>query len=128
MYKRQALLYAENDTIKNSSKVSELLNNSLRMRPDRIIMGEIRKENAFIFSRAINTGHQGTIATIHANSADEALPAIIENSILNGDIAEEAVNILAKQLVRRISAVVQLERKNGRVAGYYQEVGEVLRL
>lgn len=94
--------------------VNELLNATLRLRPDRIIMGEIRKENAFAFCSAINTGHSGSMATIHANSPQAALDAVINRVMLNGDIAESAVQILRRQLEGDIFGVAQLERLPGR--------------
>jgi type IV secretion system protein VirB11 len=51
----------------------DLLIASMRMRPDRIILGEIRGNEATTFLRAINTGHPGSISTIHANSAEQAI-------------------------------------------------------
>jgi type IV secretion system protein VirB11 len=99
--------------------VNELLNATLRMRPDRIIMGEIRKENAFTFCSAINTGHQGSMATIHANSPDAAIDAVINRVMLNGDTLESALQILQRQLRGDIAGVVQLERKGPKVhAGF----------
>src|SRR5215469_12786708 len=50
----------------------QLLINSLRMRPDRIILGEVRGEEAFDMLQAMNTGHEGSMATIHANTARDA--------------------------------------------------------
>lgn len=94
--------------------VNDLLNATLRLRPDRIIMGEIRKENAFTFCSAINTGHAGSMATIHANSPQAALDAVINRVMLNGDIAESAIQILRRQLEGDISGVAQLERLPGR--------------
>ncbi len=115
------LYYAENQSDDNQFSVSDLLNASLRLRPDRIIMGELRKENCFVFVRAINTGHDGSMATIHANNPENAISAIKENVILNGDAVEGAVSILDNQLHRNIHGVVQLERVvGGKVKGYFE--------
>src|SRR3546814_9677489 len=51
---------------------NDLVSASLRMRPDRIILGELRGPEAFAFLRAINTGHPGSMATIHADSVERA--------------------------------------------------------
>lgn len=95
--------------------VNDLLNATLRLRPDRIIMGEIRKENAFTFCSAINTGHAGSMATIHANSPAAAIDAVINRVMLNGEAAESAMQILRRQLEGDIFGVAQLERKQGSV-------------
>ena len=54
----------------------DLVTNALRMRPDRIIVGEVRGEEAFDMLQAMNTGHDGSISTIHANSARDALTRV----------------------------------------------------
>ena len=54
-----------------------LLGASLRMRPDRIILGELRGDEAFAFLRAINTGHPGSMTTVHADSAERAIEQIV---------------------------------------------------
>lgn len=95
--------------------VNDLLNATLRLRPDRIIMGEIRKENAFTFCSAINTGHEGSMATIHANSPHAAIDAVINRAMLNGDTSESAMNMLRRQLEGDIYGVVQLERRVDKV-------------
>ena len=95
--------------------VNDLLNATLRLRPDRIIMGEIRKENAFTFASAINTGHEGSMATIHANSPHAAIDAVINRAMLNGDTSESAMNMLRRQLEGDIYGVVQLERRVDKV-------------
>jgi len=115
-----ALYYSENETFAGNKQVSHLLNDTLRMRPDRIILGELRKENSFIFARAINTGHEGSLATVHANSPTEAIEAIVDNTIINGDAAEGAINIFSKQLRNRIYGVVQLKRIQGGVKANFE--------
>ena len=100
--------------------VNELLNATLRMRPDRSIMGEIRKENAFTFCSAINTGHQGSMATVHANSADGAIDAVINRVMLNGDTTESALQILQRQLKGDIAGVAQLERVGPKVHAQFK--------
>lgn len=104
-----------NDPNARVQAVNELLNATLRLRPDRIIMGEIRKENAFTFCSAINTGHAGSMATIHANSPAAALDAVINRVMLNGEAAESAMQILRRQLEADIDGVAQLERRPGQV-------------
>src|SRR5437868_11581938 len=54
----------------------DLVRNALRMRPDRIIIGEVRGAEAFDMLQAMNTGHEGSISTVHANSPRDALPRI----------------------------------------------------
>ncbi len=95
-------------------EIREMLNATLRMRPDRILLGEIRKENAFTFCSAINTGHAGSMATIHANSPSAAIDAVINRVMLNGDTTESAMQILRRQLEGDIFGVAQLERLPGR--------------
>lgn len=120
------MYYSESKDHSNNKhyESSDFLNASLRMRPDRIILGELRKENAFVFIRAINTGHEGSMATIHANTPEDALSAVAENVILNGDAVEGSLNILESQLKRNIFGVIQLNRiKGGGVRGYFKEMG-----
>lgn len=101
-------------------EIREMLNATLRMRPDRILLGEIRKENAFTFCSAINTGHEGSMATIHANNPDAALDAVINRVMLNGEIADSALNVLKRQLEADIYGVVQLVRDGPKVTGYFK--------
>jgi len=94
------------------------------MRPDRIILGEIRKENAFTFCSAINTGHNGSMATIHANDPRSALDAVINRVMLNGDTTESAIAVLRRQLVNDIYGVVQLDRTKQGIVGYFTKLKE----
>lgn len=112
--------FAKSQNDDRQSAVNELLNACLRMRPDRILLGEIRKENAFTFCSAINTGHRGSMATIHANDPDSALDAVINRVLLNGDTTESAIQILRRQLVSDIYGVVQLERRKNSVHAYFK--------
>jgi len=86
----------------------QLLINSLRMRPDRIIVGEVRGEEAFDMLQAMNTGHEGSLTTVHANSTRDAL-ARVENmvSMANLSIPERAVR---QQLASAIHVVLQISR------------------
>jgi pilus assembly protein CpaF len=86
----------------------QLLINSLRMRPDRIIIGEVRGEEAFDMLQAMNTGHEGSMTTIHANSCRDAL-ARLESMVAmtNFHLQERAVR---QQVVAAIGLVVQIAR------------------
>jgi pilus assembly protein CpaF len=78
------------------------------MRPDRIIVGEVRSEETFDMLQAMNTGHEGSLTTVHANSVRDALSRI-ENmvSMANLNIPERAVR---HQVASAIHAVVQIAR------------------
>jgi pilus assembly protein CpaF len=93
---------------KGAVRQRQLVINSLRMRPDRIVVGEVRGEEAFDMLQAMNTGHEGSLTTVHANSPRDAL-ARIENmvSMANLNIPERAVR---HQIVSAIHAVVQVAR------------------
>jgi pilus assembly protein CpaF len=86
----------------------QLLINSLRMRPDRIIIGEVRGEEAFDMLQAMNTGHEGSMTTIHANTSRDAL------SRLESMVAMASLNLppraLRQQIASAISIVVQVAR------------------
>jgi pilus assembly protein CpaF len=86
----------------------QLLINSLRMRPDRIIIGEIRGEEAFDMLQAMNTGHEGSMTTIHANTCRDAL-ARLESMVAmaNFNLQEKAVR---QQISSAIGLVVQIAR------------------
>jgi len=86
----------------------QLLINSLRMRPDRIIIGEVRGDEAFDMLQAMNTGHEGSMTTIHANTPRDAL------SRLESMVAMASVNMpersVRQQIASAISIVVQVSR------------------
>src|SRR3989440_1839590 len=93
---------------KGAVRQRELVINSLRMRPDRIVVGEVRGEEAFDMLQAMNTGHEGSLTTVHSNSQRDAL-ARVENmfSMANLIIPERAVR---QQIAAAIHAVVQIAR------------------
>ena len=86
----------------------QLLINCLRMRPDRIIIGEVRGEEAFDMLQAMNTGHEGSMTTIHANTARDALSRL-ESMVAMGSMAlpEKTVR---QQIASAITIVVQVSR------------------
>ena len=93
---------------KGAVRQRQLVINSLRMRPDRIVVGEVRGEEAFDMLQAMNTGHEGSLTTVHANSPRDAM-ARIENmvSMANLNIPERAVR---HQISAAVHAVVQIAR------------------
>ena len=96
--------------IEGSGEVTQrdLVKNSLRMRPDRIVIGEVRGEEAFDMLQAMNTGHDGSLTTIHANSPRDSLSRV-ENmiSMAGFDLPTKSVRA---QIASALNVVVQLER------------------
>jgi pilus assembly protein CpaF len=85
-----------------------LLINSLRMRPDRIILGEVRGEEALDMLQAMNTGHDGSLATIHANSGTDAVNRLeLMVGLANSNISTPSMR---KHIAAAIQVFVQLER------------------
>jgi len=93
---------------KGAVRQRQLVINSLRMRPDRIVVGEVRGEEAFDMLQAMNTGHEGSLTTVHANTQRDAL-ARVESmfSMANLNIPERAMR---QQIASAIHAVVQIAR------------------
>lgn len=86
----------------------DLLRNTLRMRPDRIIIGEVRGPEAFDMLNAMNTGHEGSLSTVHANSPRDAL-ARIENMVLMASL-ELPDRAIREQMASALNLLVQLQR------------------
>ena len=88
--------------------IRDLVINALRMRPDRIILGEVRGPECFDLLAAMNTGHDGSMATLHANSPRECL-ARMENMVLMSDIKipKEAIS---RQIADSVDLIVQVKR------------------
>jgi pilus assembly protein CpaF len=105
--------------------IRDLLRNALRMRPDRIVIGEVRGEEALDLLSALNTGHDGALSTIHANSPADALSRLETLTLMAGVGLPHAA--VAEQVRRGIDLVVQLERRadGARVVTEIAEVGRV---
>jgi pilus assembly protein CpaF len=93
---------------KGGVRQRELLINALRMRPDRIIVGEVRGEEALDMLQAMNTGHDGSITTVHANSPRDAIARIETMSLMaNLNLPEMAMR---QQIAAAIQIIVQVSR------------------
>ena len=88
--------------------IRDLVRNSLRMRPDRIIVGEVRGKEAFDMLQAMNTGHEGSITTLHANSSEDAINRL-ETMMLMNDM-ELPVYAIRNYIEKAIDIVIQIER------------------
>jgi pilus assembly protein CpaF len=86
----------------------QLVRNALRMRPDRIIIGEVRGGEAFDMLQAMNTGHDGSLTTVHANSPRDA-SSRVENMVLMADLALP-IRAIRDQVASAINLIVQLNR------------------
>jgi type IV secretion system protein VirB11 len=117
------LLAARGDMGEARVDMEDLLIAALRMRPDRIILGELRGREALTFLRAINTGHSGSLTTIHADSPERALDQLAL-LVLQAGIGLGWDDAL-RYIRRSLDLVVQLSRKNGlRVIESAMFVGE----
>lgn len=108
------LLYAKDGTGLAKIGPRELLESALRMRPDRILLQELRDGTAFYYLRNVNSGHPGSITTVHADSARlafEQLTLLVKESAEGRELAREDIRRL---LHLTIDVVVQMSRSNGR--------------
>lgn len=108
------LLYAKDGQGLAKVGPKQLLESALRMRPDRILLQELRDASAFFYLRNVNTGHPGSITTIHADSATlafEQLTLLVKESEGGRDLARDDIRNLLHMLV---DVVVQLRREAGR--------------
>jgi pilus assembly protein CpaF len=93
---------------KGEIRQRELVKNALRMRPERIILGECRGEEAFDMLQAMNTGHEGSMATIHANNPREAISRLEQLVGMAG--LPMTVASIRGQIAAAIRMIVQLQR------------------
>jgi len=106
-------------------RLRELVRNALRMRPDRIIVGEVRGPEALDMLQAMNTGHEGSLSTCHANSPPDALRRL-ETMVLMGDVALP-LTAVREQVRAALDLVVQVGRGPGgrrRVVAVDEVVGD----
>ena len=103
--------------------VRQLVRNALRMRPDRIIVGEVRGAEALDMLQAMNTGHEGSLSTCHANGPADALRRL-ETMVLTGSVALP-LGAVRDQLVAAVDLVVQVTRRPDGSRGVI-EVAEVV--
>ena len=94
--------------------IADLLRATLRHRPDRILVGEVRGAEAFDLLQALNTGHQGTLSTIHANSAEQAL-ARLAHCVLTANVGLPHRST-REAIALAIHLVVHIDRWEGRRA------------
>ena len=93
---------------KGAVQARQLVINSLRMRPNRIVVGEVRGEEALDMLQAMNTGHDGSMTTVHANNPRDALARMETMAMMaNLNIPEKAIR---KQIASAVSLVLQIER------------------
>ncbi len=101
--------------------IRDLLKAALRHRPDHILLGEIRGGEAFDLLQLLNTGHSGTLSTIHANSAKQALSRLTSCVLESG--VELPYRAIKSNIADSLQVVVQIERRPGR--RYVSEVLEI---
>lgn len=112
-------------TVEGRGEVSirDLLRNALRMRPDRIVIGEVRGPEALDLLTALNTGHEGALSTVHANSPTDALRRLESLCLMAGVGLPHGV--IREQLARALDLIVQVERRRDGTRGVV-EVAEVV--
>jgi len=99
--------------------MTDLLRMTLRLRPDRIIIGEVRGPEALAMLKAWNTGHPGGVATIHANSAADALRRIED---LVGEASQAIPN---RSIASAVNLVIFIERVNGSIGRSVRDIVEI---
>ena len=87
----------------------DLMRNALRMRPDRVIIGEVRASEAFDMLQAMNTGHDGSMSTIHSNTTRDALTRI-ENMVQMGSMGLPS-RAIRTQIAGAVHLIIQAERQ-----------------
>lgn len=91
-----------------SVTIRDLVRNSLRMRPDRIVVGEVRGGEALDMLQAMNTGHDGSLTTLHANSPRDAISRLETMSLMSG--VEMPIKVIREQIASAIDVIVQQTR------------------
>jgi Flp pilus assembly CpaF family ATPase len=113
LVERKAQLAPSGRVISPAITIRHLLKAALRNRPDRIVLGEMRGGEAYDLLGALNSGHAGSISTIHANSPLEALSKLLMLALQAPDIGAISERAIMAQIGSLIDLVVQLERHGG---------------
>lgn len=103
----QPAIHGEN--AKEEVTIRDLVKNALRMRPDRIILGEVRGAEAFDMLQAMNTGHEGSLATIHANHPRDALMRL--DTIISMNNPNTTIRSIRTQVASAVHLIVQVSRQ-----------------
>ncbi|WP_221569138.1 CpaF family protein [Alkalihalobacillus sp. TS-13] len=120
----------ENMEGKGEVTIRQLVKNALRMRPDRIIVGEVRSSEAIDMLQAMNTGHEGSLTTVHANSPKDALGRLEAMVIMSG--LPLTVDVIRGYFVGALDLIVQTSRQtDGKrkivsIAEIFEENGEIV--
>lgn len=115
----------------NAVTIRSLVKNALRMRPDRIVVGEIRDQAALDMLQACNTGHEGSLSTVHANGPNEAVSRLAVMVAQGGEIPADKVDWLVGSALDLIIMIRRYKDGSRRVQGIYEvpesEPGQVLK-
>lgn len=101
-------------------RIRDLVKNALRMRPDRIVVGEVRDSAALDMLQAMNTGHEGSMTTVHANGPSEAMTRMSVLVAQGGEIPEDKVQWLIGDAVDVLVMQTRYEDGSRRVSGIYE--------
>jgi pilus assembly protein CpaF len=93
---------------KNEINIRDLVRNSLRMRPDRIVVGEVRGGETIDMLQAMNTGHDGSLTTIHSNSPRDALSRLETTAMMSG--MDLPIKVIREQIASAVDVIVQQSR------------------
>ena len=118
---RVHMMYAKDGKSLQKAGAKELLESALRMRPDRILLQELRDGTAFFYLRNVNSGHPGSITTVHANTAEgalEQLTLLVKESEGGNDLDRHDIRALLRSLVDIVVQMDRLPPSEGRPARY----------
>jgi pilus assembly protein CpaF len=102
----------------------DLVRNSLRMRPDRIIIGEVRGPESFDMLQAMNTGHEGSLTTIHANSPRDSITRLESMILMTGiNLPEKAMRFMISSALDMIIQVARLSDGSRKITAITEVVG-----
>jgi Flp pilus assembly CpaF family ATPase len=104
----------------NAVTIKDLVKNSLRMRPDRIIVGEVRGSEALDMLQACNTGHEGSMSTLHANGPDEAIMRLAVMIAQGGEMPSDKVDWLVGSALDLMIQVRRYKDGSRRISGIYE--------